>query len=538
MKKSTMKKIFVSFGAGTFGMLNAHAIPTIYPKNVTNLSLVQNTTKNYIVSDNIDPFLFYVLPSTNGRISKKIFHSKTINLGFCQEIADISEFSKDLNAQSHLLTKKLNTALIDLEQSKEKLAKEYEILTNLKKDSRYVEYENIAIMVTDLKQEIKDKNRELNKCQEKCEHLDRQIDQLMDRLDELNDRENDLRSNAYSQLAKIKAQTEHINQSEKIEFGLIDKVKIIENYLSEVKEKILRNYDKFTKMPAGVVSLTYTTDLSLAIEKLRRENPAFTFQPMPVENYRLHYALPSPVTSTLNSGIISYSVAGVPYNQPMALLPSLGDTFQTDIHINLLQGCALEHPKLFNLKNDVNDIGHGISAVYEFKTAYAVDVEMSYNLFKLYERVVEHRKKKRFFNSKDIVSERVNEIFNESLKIHWDDRHSQFSPEKKFAIEKQMRADLLNRLATHLGASSKVGPSDLTLPPLPQNGALVIADMVGQKCPHVYCQAGSMLLVGLDSILGNSTATTHYLRTLNVNIRDSYSQNGTTPFIWATSYGN
>src|SRR5690606_18843986 len=132
-----MKKNFIALMTGSLLTGMAFATPTIYPKDLTFLSVINNPTTSNLVADDSDINVIWVMPPNVASAKVEGLHSITANVGFCKEMANLQSYSADLTLKMKELKIKeieadehMQKMLEKLSQARQKLA-QYVVANNL-----------------------------------------------------------------------------------------------------------------------------------------------------------------------------------------------------------------------------------------------------------------------------------------------------------------------------------------------------------------------------------------------------------------------
>jgi hypothetical protein len=90
--------------------VSALGAPTYYPNAENKLSQIVNPTNSTLLGDTKDADTIYVMPPITGKATPSKFEAANANMGFCQEMADLQLYSRQLSKQAAEAAKKAEQA--------------------------------------------------------------------------------------------------------------------------------------------------------------------------------------------------------------------------------------------------------------------------------------------------------------------------------------------------------------------------------------------------------------------------------------------
>lgn len=514
------------------------ALPTIYPKNPLALSSVVNTTNSNLIADHHDPKLFHVMPPNTATSIVKGLHSITANVGFCGEMADLQAYSK-----------KTSALLADLAASEIKKSEQFELLIQELSDERLRMAESVANhpvrVLGDIDEQIELIDQQTNEiisalesCVDNCQELRAQYKDLREeRKKQIQDRRAIVKQ--YANESKIyeqgKARVAAVEQ--KVE-ALMLEWDNLKNRLNRTRASFVNLYKELGMMSGASASITFDSLWDDNVDILRLDNPHLAFQKIDTQLARITTNIKNFDSVPSHNGILGYAISGE-YENGVLTLSSYPEDLNGNILLSLIGTCPMLHPQDFeiNVPNGTDEMEYGMVIAYEYPTLFSADVTMTYNMYKMYQKIQESSSRGGGFFRKRRVTNSVTErnTFRDSFNVKWND-HLGLSQEKKDELESQMRERVFSRMAL-LALPNVVSTGELKLPTPPQSGAVVLADGLNKICGvNKWCQGASLAVSVLDSLFGSSSATASYTNIQDVKVSERWSTTELLWRPWVTSY--
>ncbi len=527
---------------------NAFALPTIYPtEGVQNkIFTLTNGTDSNLVGDTVNPNKVYVMPpnSAKAMVSKKLF-LKTANLGFCGEMKDLQGYSRNAardiaDYQKRLIAKKKEVDAINANLSNARqLAAEYTSANKLSGLS------DIDVRLAALEQMISDKNAELKTCDNNCGVLRDQIAAHMDEQQKLTTaRLEVVRANAkavvkYERLkASVDGYEEDLRAANK-SWGQM------EDDLASMKSTFVKMYKDLGSLEGARSALSYTSHWNDNIRKLRENNKGIEFEKIQTENAVFTTDLVDLSNVPGASAILGYQLSSCKNSDGKGCqTTTYPESITGSVVLSTIGACPIEHPDYFDLDaktpEDADDMTYGMTVAYEYPTAMNVTAKATYNMHKMYQKIVSSGRSGGFFRSHSWTSVQERTYFSDSFKVDWSEQDAKVAiPEaKKVEIEQGMRNGIFARLAK-IGLPQVASPGDLIAPTVPKTGALVLADELrsNKACQtNYYCTGASILFSVLDSIFGSSSASASYTNVQDADLTDRWSSESVVMKPYITTY--
>ena len=535
-------KTKLSFALASMCLVNTvFAVPTIYPRSVTLITSVLNKTNSNIVGDTDDEKQFWVMPPNSGSSVVSGLHTITSNNGFCSEMRDLQTFSRETTARIAEITSKELA-------SQEKIDAKAEELSNARKEmAEYTTTNNIKEVqyiddhIASLESTIAGLNDKLNACGDNCALIAGQISELN------NERRKEVarrRTLVSSQMKEVRI---YESKKARVQY-LTEELETMSESLSVLQEKLVKlhktyndMYSSFGRMEGARASMIFESKWDENVASLRQNNPGFSFQKIQTQDAIITTSIADLKSIPRDGAILSYEMGGS-VSEGMIKFPSYPDNLSGNVRLSLLGSCPVLHPEYFdiNLPNGSDKMKYGITVSYEYPSAFVASAKMTYNMHKIYEKIVKSGKKGGFFSSRSWSSAQEKTFFQDEFKVEWkeQDASNAISPEDKDEMEKEMRNRIFGRLAA-IGLPSLPNPGQLLAPTLPTNGASFLGSSLANNkacSTNIYCMSAAIGIQTLAAIFGNSSTSASYKNTQDANMVEEWSKEKVIFKPWISSY--
>lgn len=515
----------------------AHAEPTLYPQVIESLSEIKNATDSNILADEVDPRTFWVLPPNRAEAKVSGLHTKTANMGFCAEMRDLKDYSRELSADIRALYKqraakfeqltKLQEKAANLSQEAEKYAAEKNLLALSDLDRR----------ITELETRLTDLYQSAESCSTACDQINAEITSVTEaKTGLMRDRAKLARENT----ADLREYTRRRRLADAAFKAYTDAKGIYTELSTEliaVQEKFRATFQTFGKMEGARAAITYTSHWDENIAKLRAENPGLNFVKVAAKKANLMTEIAGindvdPQGAILSIGLGGEMKAGV------AAFTQYPENLSTNVRLSLIGACPMEHPEYFDISdNEAAQMRYGLIISYEYDSIFKMSAKATYNMYKMYQKIVSSGSSGGLFSSRSWSNVEERNFFRDSFTVTWSDRENTVPQAEKDAREAEMRQSVLSRLATMALPTAPNRAEILTAAAAPARGAVVVSDSLVKVCPtNIYCQAGSAVFRILDAIFGASRTTSSYSHITDVEITESFEHTQKITKAWITSY--
>lgn len=528
---------------------NAFALPTIYPTDEfqSMLFAIKNPTDSNLVADNVNSRKVYVMPpnSAKAMVSKNLSF-RTANLGFCREMGDLQGYSRNAAKDIGEYEKRLELKKKEVDAVKAKLSNAKQVAAQYAEVNKLTELEAIDIRMDTLDLLIKDKNALLKDCDANCGIIKEQIRAHLEESSLLSQRRRSL-AKLYS--ANISQFERHKKSVEGFEDDLREAYKSwnqMDDDLASVKSTLIRMYKDLGSLEAARSTIIFKSHWDTNIDELRVNNPGYEFSKIQTENAVLTTDLVDLINVPSGSAIVGYQLSSCRNSDSTSKCetPSYPETISGTVVLSTIGACPIEHPEYFDLNpntpNTPDQMSYGLTVAYEYPTAMSVSAKATYNMHKMYQKIVKSGKKGGFFRSKSYSSVSERTEFQDSFSVDWSEQDAKVTiPEsRKIEIEQEMRNSIFGRLAK-IGLPTVANPGDLIAPTVPKNGAVVMADELkaNKACQtNYYCAGASIALNVLDAIFGSSSSAASYTNVQNADMTERWSSTSVVMKPYVTSY--
>jgi hypothetical protein len=524
------------------------ALPTIYPTTEVQSSIfkIKNETDSNLVADTVNPRKVYVMPpnSSKAYVSKNLF-LRTANLGFCGEMKDLQSYSRNAAQDIADYQKRANQKKKELDGISTKLSQARQDAAEFAATNNLRELMDIDTRMTTLDELIKDKNEQLKNCNKECDILKEEIYANMSEQKTLiSSRQSIARGNSKSvqKYDRLKASVEGFEQD--LDFASKSWNKLNEDLIS-IKSTFFKLYKDLGSLEGARAKFSYQSEWDNNILTLRNRNPNYEFSKIQTENAVFITDLVDLSNIPGTSAILGYQLSTcVKTDGKGCMANSYPETISGTVVLSTIGACPIEHPDYFDLNpqspNTPNEMTYGLTVAYEYPTAMNVTAKATYNMHKMYEKIVSSGRSGGFFSSRSWTSVSERTAFSDSFKVDWSEQDAKVAiPEaKKLLIEQEMRNGIFARLAK-IGLPQVANPGELVINSLPKSGALVLAEELKSNTAcqtNYYCTGASILLNVLDSIFGNSQATASYQNIQDADLTDRWSSESVVMKPYITTY--
>lgn len=518
---------------------NAFSLPTIYPMKETLVSTIINKTNSNLVADSVDSHVFYVMPPNSAYSYVEGLHTITANIGFCREMSNLQSYSRqissriaDLSNRSEERMKIYEEKNAQVKEARLKLS-EYVVENNMK------EIDDLDDQISQNDVRIKNILEDLQSCTQYCSQLTAEYKELKKIRTELRNQRVVLAERFDERLQKY---TKHKRKVEALTTDLEVARKEWEDLQSSLVKlhgDFIKMYKVYGELEGAMAHVNFTSTWDQNIDLLRSENPGFDFKKIQTKSAVITSNIMDLKNMPSSGGIMGYMIGGQ-YEEGKLTLPSYPEQLSGNIRLSLIGACPVLHPDYFdiNLPNGSDQMRYGLTVAYEYPSAFTTKVEMKYNMYKMYKKVVSSGSSGGFFRRRSWTSVEERTFFKDSFKVNWleQDETNHLSDEQKADMEREMRNSIFARLAA-IGLPAAANAGQLVLPPVGPSGAIVLSGSLKKYCPgNAYCIAGAVALDVLDSIFGSSSASASYTNIQEADMTEEWSRTLVSYKPWVTTY--
>lgn len=524
----------------------AMASPTAYNSKCGAIT-IDNFTDATLLRDTEDCKQIWVLPPSSG-ITKLTGYTPSGALGFCGEVKDAQKASREmLNSIAET-----NEGLKDLQpaykKAKERKLKAQAEHNELLKVAELKQLDDMETELSDVKDRIDVVLNSISNCATNCNELETEYRNLKENRQRLI---NDIRALRKQNLATAKKfdQSKAELTAATEAYSLVgDEITQIAKRQTEFRELLHGMLLALSRYEGGFAHIDYNTRWEEAVDQLTAKyGDQYQFSKIPTKDARIFANLvgANNEETYLSSmpAILDYSINGLkfqPFGEERTLeMSSLPSHLSGSIRMSLMGGCPLRYSNFLQQDGLVpnestpDNYNFAISATYSYPAAYKLKMTASYNLYKMYEKIVQSSSRGGFFSSRSHTSVVENKIDRDAFNIDWDveDPDSKYSESERQKIASELKQELIGRV---LGAMAQpifqgVPPKDASVAPPGEHGAIVLAKGLENTCgaASVWCTGGAWLLRGLDAVFGSNKASSYYKATHDRTATETWSANTT-----------
>lgn len=529
---TTMGALLTNFAAAT---------PTIYPKDLTFLSVIQNPTNSNLVADDSDLKVIWVMPPNTAASKVEGLHTITSNVGFCKEMADIQSYSATMSAKMKDLQLKEVESENVVKAMSDKISDARQNLSRYVAQNNLLDIQNLDDRLTIIESDIKSLNEKLETCDQNCQEI---LGQLRDLRSERQGLTIDRRSMAQSRLIAVREMEKKKASVVAYEKDLEDLegrwIKIRDR-LEDMRSRFIDMYKTFGQLEGSRAAISFESNWDENVNELQKVNPGFDFK-------RIHTQNAVVLTNLVNSAdipgagaVMGYDIGGQ-YSNGKINFPSYPQSLMGNVRLSLIGTCPILHPDLFNIKipNGTDQMKYGMTISYEFPSSFEVDATAKYNMHKMYQKIAKSGRKGGLFSSKKWNSIEEKTFFRDEFKVTWNEQDvaNSLTEEQKADYEKEMRDNVFGRLAA-IGLPTVTNPGILVTPDAGPTGAAVLAGSLSKNkaCQvNIYCAGAAIGVKVLDAIFGSSSSSSSYTNIQNVDMTERWSRSQVVYKPWISSY--
>lgn len=535
-----MKSKLLLTVAGLLTISEAYAVPTIYPTSPTYLSSIKNYTNSNLVADDADARVIYVMPPSSASSIVSGLHSITANVGFCKEMANLQGYSDQLSKRIIDITLQQSESKKEIDDLMVKLSAARLAMAESATVGRMNELTDLDDRISNIELQLVQLSDKLHDCSQNCEPLRAQIRDLRAEKFEVTKRRRELAASNSKDLREYEKKKAVVaGLKEDIE-DRTESWNKLTTRLTSVQNDFLAIYSSFGKMEGARAGIQFKSTWDDNIASLRSENPNFDFKQIPTQNALITTNIAEINSIPTGGAILGFEIAGSRKDGALSLA-AYPSNLSGNVRLSLLGTCPVLHPADFdiNVPNGTDEMRYGMTVSYEYPSAFQLEATATYNMYKMYEKIVSSGSRGGFFKSKSWSSVEERNYFKDSFTVNWTEQDSgnSLTDDQRADIERDMRSDIFARLAT-VGLSGATSAGVLVAPPgLSKTGAVVISDSLMKTCPgNMYCVGAAMTMNVLQAIFGSSTTSASYKSIEDKNLTEKWSRNKVVYKPWISAY--
>lgn len=501
-------------GAGILLAAQAYGIPSVYVKNSELRTINVQRSAATLIADINDPKQVWVLPPhSNTAVLDRIKPSTT---------AALCNTTKNLLASAELQENRRQKQLREIARIKEELAPLKKKVDDAKaKVAELLKVPGLKAIVT-MEAELKEKEAYRDKLieqlgsaetAEEIKALKAKISQTKTEIRELGLKIKDAKvehSDIYRQYKSAALDLElAAEQYEEESTGL----KEAEKKLAEVAEAIRRLFDTKAKIVGGEADITFDTGWSREASRLQQKHSSLKFSMIPTYNNRLNLAfLPTDEKGRVFTDLptlIGYGTIAEDLffgdrrkqGDPSRAGTGFSDQPSMSLYPNLLGTCPAVIDDFFEgLGFDVQRGAGGkplysLMATYEYDIAAPFDVEVSYNLWRIYQLVA---------SQSPLYGTISQTIIHGLAKKPWPSELLTVSGQADAATLEEIKLELIGRVLATAATPSRgdlANAPAIGLPAVIESYALAYGQ--NPSCgTNIYCQSKQWTIRLGDAVFG------------------------------------
>lgn len=502
------------------------AVPSLYPTSISDISRIKNPTTSSVIIDNVDSKRFYVLPPSVAEAKVTGLHTRTTNLGFCREMAALTEYSFKISQKIFDMEMEVSSEKAIVDEAFKNLSNAKEEASRHTTLARLQDLAELDANILENESRLSDLYTQSNSCNNSCEQINTEIDSLVRHKNEQLKLRREIAKNHSVDLRvyeRNKAKVAAANDNYEYLEGALRK---LTTNLNQVRNDFHQMYGSFAKMEGARAAISFQSSWNDNVAKLRTENPNYSFEKIHTQNAQVISSLSASKSLPGAQAILDYEFGGQNADGILKL-PSYPESFQGNIVLSLVGACPQVYPELFKLNPADETMTYGMVVSYEFPTVFSVDVTATYNMYKMYQKIVQSGSSGGFFSSRSWSAVEEKNFFRDSFVVKWNEQDPLFSlpDDQKALYEKELRSAILERVASLALPLTPDRNAILKSAAAPKHGGVVLANSLTTACPgNMYCIGASIALNVLDAIFGSSSTASSYMQTYNIELVDQYSR--------------
>lgn len=519
---------------------HSFALPTVYPKALVE---VENPTNSNLIADDQDPSLFYVMPPTTGQSKVNKLHSLTANISFCKEMINLKGYSANMTAQMNMVETRRSEKEAEIQKLEDELARIREEEARAVVTPIIEELMRLEEAIDSYNEKIAELLVNIQECRSNCQTLKIEYQNINRLRKQATQEKQNLVKKHQSETRRYLIGQERINAQEDRIRRVADQINELSDRFKKMKATFDSMFEDLGQLEGARASVHFKSQWDENIEMLKQHNPRLQFQKIETRNARLFTSADGLDKLPSIGAIIRYE-AGIGTNENGTLmLEAYPESFSGNIVLSIFGTCPLIYPEDFELTNGtaptIEDMNFAVTASYEYPSVFTTKAEVTYNLYKMYERIQNYSSRGGGFfrtrRSKTSVEER--NIFKDSFQVEWKD-HIGMPEDVKADMEREMRNNIFIRLA-QMGLPAVINTGALQMPPIPESGAIVLADgLKNEICgsSNNWCKGIALGIRVFETIFGSAKASAYYKSTQDVSIKENWTNTQIHWRPWVSSY--
>jgi hypothetical protein len=509
--------------------INAWGLPDPY-KGGDGVSII-NSTIATVISDNRDSKLHYVLPPTAGFSQMEDF-TPSSNLGFCEGTRHLFKAANTVVKRISEHAEKVELFLAELDTAAEQRKKSQQRVLELAVGESVQELNSLQTHLENLEFQRQELGAKLNNCRRGCSSLKFEDRQLRRQIMEARREIHQYQMSHHGQFKSYRDAQQQLRESEKIYDQINSDYRKKQQILTQLEKDVMALFSNRRLLEGGRANISFDLGWDQAVLQLRASNPGHVFKKIPTYNAQLMANIVSNNDAgarlNLGSDVLSYSIVGLEDHQPGRLGSNYGDQYPDSggaglpsilmgsVIVSLPAGCMMAHKNFTKgtgldpemMKDGIPLFSIGVK--YRYPVVFGHKVTVTYNLFKMYEKVETLTEQGGFFSSSS-YGELINEAKDDAVfKVEWteSDPTNEVPEATRRKIETEIKQDIINRVLSELGEpllSASTTPEFAKPTVSRKTGAMVLAEGLDASCGwNIFCRAGAYGLKALATSLSKT----------------------------------
>lgn len=501
----------------------AIAIPSAFVSKCGALD-IENNTSSTVIRDNENCRIAWVLPPTFGVINFTGFLPNG-NLGLCQEVKDVQRMSSNILTRIEKLQGAIDELVTEKKQRKQEVLDAKKILYDIERAPEYQEILALEDQLVVLEKRIEDLIEKVAQCTRDCAALREELREKRQERLSIKEKIIDLKHDYFDLVRRHRVAKARLESAEESYKRVGDEIETISDNQVKLRSTLQNWLLFYSKIEGGTAYINYDTQWTENTKKLNeRYRNKYQFKQVPTRNTRINanFIGAGDRESYLSSmpAVLDYAINGIkftPWGEQGAIeQTAMPSKISGSVRLSLMGGCPMYYRNFLESDTLVRDdtasprINFSLGATYEYPAAFKFNVTAKYNLYKLYEKVVESSSEGGFFSREQFTETIENNTEGDTFEINWHLEDDSFSYQEKQEITKALKADLVGRVLAAMATPVFSGSHmlDGVVPISTETGALVLAEGINATCGYfnLYCQGAVWVLRSLNAAFGSSTA--------------------------------
>lgn len=488
------------------------AAPSIYVKNSDLRSIKTPRSSAALVADAGDASRVWVLPPHSGKVAlTDVFVSA--NAGFCKTTKSLLERTSGREERRKELAARVENFKKEMGRLKAKHEDAKKIVAELLQNPSLKAIVDLEAKIDRLKKELDKLYQDLEEAEtvEEMEAIEAKIRLKREEVGQAETQLGDLRKK------HSKAYREYELAKNDVDIAKIDYDRAVDDYnsakdsLEDAAKQIRRLFDMYAKISGATAGFSFDSGWEKETQRLQDKHSQMSFSQIPTYNARMSLAL----TPTVKSGrlytdlpmLVGYGTFGYDLFYGERLAPDspyrdrtgMQSQVNMNLSVNMLGICPVVMEDFFEGQEyDVQRDAEGkpvfgLTTTYEYDVVAPFDMDVSYNLWRIFELVISESPFYGYIKQDSIASLAKKEWAKELLTISGGNAAPM--GERSQMIE-EIKSELINRVLTTVAKPSQADVArtvDIGLPPV--EGSFALAYGQNTSCgTNVFCQSSQWVV--------------------------------------------